>query len=84
LRHPERENAGNVQSSQKFRLGLASQLALFLVADIVVFFVFTGLAISSGGSPIGAGLLGIFLLVPAPFLVVALIAVVAHSLLKRK
>ena len=83
-RRAEWENAGDVQSSQTFRLGLASKLALFLVADIFVFFVFMSLATSSGGNAIGAGLVGIFLLVPTPFLVVAWIAVVAHSLLKGK
>lgn len=82
-RRAEWESASDVPSSSTYSLGLATKLALFLFADIVVFFVFMGLATSGGGNAIGAGLVGVFLLAPAPFLVVAWIVAFAHSLLKE-
>ena len=64
-------------------LGLASKLALLLLADIGVSFVFIALATSGGGNPIGAGMVAGFLLIPAPFLALAWIVVVAYSYKRR-
>lgn len=83
-RRADWKNSEGAQPSHSFKFGLASKLALFLVADIVVSFVFTSLVISGGGNAIGAGLVGFFLLFPAPFLLLAWIVVVGLSLWKGK
>lgn len=84
LRRAQWESAEDVGSGRRNGLGLASKLAFFLVADIGLFFVFMSLATSGGGNAIGAGLIGMFLLIPAPFLAVAWIFVGVRSLVNGK
>jgi len=64
----EKDNVQDFKSSQAFKIRIASKLALALVADIMVFFVFMRLATSGGGNAIGAGSAGIFCLFPRHFL----------------
>lgn len=78
-RRAQWESFKGIRPGKTQGLGLASKLALLLLADIGVCFVFMALATSGGGNPIGAGMAAGFLLIPAPFLALAWIVVVAHS-----
>jgi len=83
-RRAEWENSGDVSPNHTYRLGLATKLALFLVADFVVFLLFASLASSSDANSLGVFMVAGFLLIPAPFLGLAWIAAVTHSLLRKQ
>ena len=83
-RRAEWENSGDVALKGVYKLGLATKLALFLVADFVVFLIFVSLASSSGANSLGIAMVAGLLLIPAPFLGLAWIAVATYSLFAKE
>lgn len=76
------EVAENSTASVGGNLGLATKLALFAVAYLVVLIVLLELASSSGSNPIGIGMVFAPLFIPVPLLALAWIVAVIHSSLK--